>query len=140
MHLHVLQGGAHQGFDQDLRALVGELATAEDASPVLDRMAALRQRSSQAERRLLAVGERMQALREGLLHEDDAAAALARFGPVWEAMEPCEQARLVRLAVESAEYDGRRGTLRITFRPSGIRALAEEIHNSEAPIRMKETA
>ena len=119
-------------LDQDLRALASELATAEDATSVLDRMASLRQRISQAERRLLAVGERMQALREGLLHEDDAATALARFGPVWEAMEPCDQARLVRLAVESAEYDGRRGTLSITFRASGIRALADEIHHHQA--------
>ena len=74
----------------------------------------------------------MQTLREGLLHEDDAAAALARFGPVWEAMEPCNQARVVKLAVESAEYDGRRGSLKLTFRASGIRALADEIHNHQA--------
>ena len=58
--------------EQDLRGLAAELATAQDATSVLDRMAALRQRSSQDERRLLAVGERMQTLREGLLHEDDA--------------------------------------------------------------------
>jgi hypothetical protein len=98
-------------WKEDLRSLSRELGEAVGPASVLDRLTQTQQRIAQVERRLLAVGEQTQTVREGLLHEDDARDALARFGPVWEALSPPEQARLVRLAVEGAVYDGRKGTL-----------------------------
>ena len=53
--------------------------------------------------------------------------ALALFDPVWAEMTPREQARVVSLLVEQVVYDGTRGRVTITFAPSGIKTLAEEL-------------
>jgi site-specific DNA recombinase len=57
---------------------------------------------------------------------DELVAALSRFDPVWETLSPREQARIVHLLVEQVAYDGAKGTVAVTFRPGGIRALTEE--------------
>ncbi len=46
---------------------------------------------------------------------------------MWGALFPREQARILRLLVERVGYDGGAGTLAITFRPSGIKALAQDV-------------
>ena len=43
---------------------------------------------------------------------------------MWESLSPREQARLLHLLVERVDYDGRDGTISITFHASGIKALA----------------
>ncbi len=53
-------------------------------------------------------------------------AALAQFDPVWRLL-PQEQARVVDLVVQRVDYDGGKGTVAITFRPTGIEALAKEL-------------
>ena len=68
-----------------------------------------------------------QLLRRRRLDEDEVTLALEQFGPVWESLTPREQARLVQLLVEKAEFDGKAGTLAITFRGTGIKTLADEI-------------
>jgi site-specific DNA recombinase len=60
------------------------------------------------------------------LDEADLRAALARFDPIWEAMLPAEQARLLALLIDTVVYDARKGELAITFRPNGIRQLAQD--------------
>jgi hypothetical protein len=37
-----------------------------------------------------------------------------------------EQARVVQLLIERIDYDGAQGNLAITFRPGGVRALAQQ--------------
>ena len=51
--------------------------------------------------------------------------AFVLFNPVWETLSPPEQARIIRLLVERVDYDGNKGTLAVTFRPSGIQSLAQ---------------
>ena len=58
--------------------------------------------------------------------------ALASFAPVWEQLSPKEQARLIRLLVERVDYDGAAGDVAVTFRPGGIKALANEHDHQEA--------
>jgi site-specific DNA recombinase len=43
------------------------------------------------------------------------------------ALTPDEYARIVALVVERVDYDGAKGKVAITFRPAGIRKLAEEL-------------
>ncbi len=52
--------------------------------------------------------------------------ALGLWDDVWGALTPREQARVMALLVETVAYDGATGSAALTFRPSGIRALAEE--------------
>ena len=56
---------------------------------------------------------------------------LGRFEPVWTALTPREQARVLHLLVERVDYDGRDGTLAVTFRPTGIKSLSEEFAAGE---------
>ena len=53
--------------------------------------------------------------------------ALAAFDPLWEALTPREQVRLVQLVVEQVDYDGAAGKVKLTFHPTGIKALAGEL-------------
>jgi len=56
-------------------------------------------------------------------------AAVSRFEPVWDSLTPAEQARLVHLLVAQVAFDGRKGTLAVTFRPTGIKAFAGQLAN-----------
>ena len=62
------------------------------------------------------------------------------FDPVWEHLFPKEQARIVGLLVERSDFHaidpersrrGGEGTLEITFRDAGIKALREEFGDDE---------
>jgi len=57
---------------------------------------------------------------------EDLRRALGLWDDVWSALTPREQARVMALLVEVVAYDGATGSATLTFRPSGIRALAEE--------------
>lgn len=67
------------------------------------------------------------AARREVIDEGDLGGALSLFDPVWDALFPREQARILRLLVERVGYDGAKGTLAITFRPTWIKALAREV-------------
>ena len=70
--------------------------------------------------------ERHLALSGELVDEREVVQALSLFDPIWESLTPREQARIVRLLVERVDYDGRQSTVSVTFRPTGIKALAQQ--------------
>ena len=113
----------------EVRKLVGQIG-AERAgggeSPVTARLADLQERIRAAEERVLAIRREITALEAERIDDEDLAAALEGFDSVWEVLSPREQARIVQLLVARVAYDGAKGTVAVTFRPSGIKALAEE--------------
>jgi site-specific DNA recombinase len=84
------------------------------------------------ETRLTDARERRLALTRELVDEREVVQALSLFDPVWESLTPREQARIVRLLVERVEYDGAHGTVSVTFRPTGIKALAHQVTEDAA--------
>jgi site-specific DNA recombinase len=58
---------------------------------------------------------------------EDLRRALSLWDNVWAALTTKEQARVMALLVERVAYDGETGTAALTYRPSGIRGLAEEV-------------
>ena len=68
----------------------------------------------------------MAALGGEVVDEREIRAALSSFTPVWDSLSPREQARIIRLLVERVDYDGKAGMISVTFRPNGIKALAQE--------------
>ena len=60
----------------------------------------------------------------GTVDEHDLRKALGQFDPVWDALLPRERIRILRVLLEKVDY--REGKLGVTFRATGIRALAEE--------------
>ena len=56
----------------------------------------------------------------------EAAKALAAFDPVWETLTLREQARVLNLLIQRVDYNGDKGTVSVTFHPSGIETLSRE--------------
>lgn len=56
--------------------------------------------------------------------------ALADFDPIWNALFPREQIRVLRLLIEEVRYDARTTEVAITFRPGGVQALATELQGA----------
>jgi site-specific DNA recombinase len=102
------------------------LRMAEDPA----RLADLHDRIAAGQRRLGQIGEEIGTLRDGIVGERELREALARFDDLWAALAPREQVRVIQLLVERIVYDGAAGTVSITFRPTGIRAI--EGHEQEA--------
>jgi site-specific DNA recombinase len=108
----------------EIRDLVGSLPRPNgQQSAATARLVELQELTAEAEARLAKIGpvESPDDASEGEL-----VAALQRFDPIWETLSPREQARIVHLLVEQVAYDGGKGTVAVTFRPSGIRALTAE--------------
>ena len=110
----------------EMRTLALEVGQSQSGAAIA-RLSDLQERIRAAEERALAIDEEVRSLDQGQLHEDEVGQALADYESVWEALSPREQVRIVELLVERVDYDGAAQTVSITFHPSGIKALADEI-------------
>jgi site-specific DNA recombinase len=104
---------------------------AEGTGETADRLADLSEGIRRSEARLAEVRAEMDALAAAQVEEREVTEALGAFDPVWDALAPREQVRLIRLLVDRVDYDGRDGDVTVTFRPAGIKALAEEVESRE---------
>ena len=139
----VLEGTLRQMRQQNARAM----SDASSRQKVLERElarqeAALRKlvasgtpdpdRLAETNEQIRAAGEKLKGgieidrLGREQVDRSDVAAALSSFDGVWEQLAPKEQARVIQILVERVAYDGRDGTVTITFHPTGIKALAKE--------------
>jgi DNA invertase Pin-like site-specific DNA recombinase len=115
----------------ELRLLSGQLCPGEDNGPLVASLAELQERVALIAGRVHKVRAQIRAVQEGLLDESRAATALALFDPLWPGLLPGEQARVLGLLVRRVDYDGARGKVAITFHPTGIKALADELASRE---------
>ncbi len=111
------------GQQLELQRVVRDPHSSEEAGLVAARLADLQDRITSTERRLTEVLDETQRLQAELIDEGDIARALAGFDPVWESLSLRERARLLQLLIERIDYNGRDGTICITFHASGIKAL-----------------
>ena len=65
------------------------------------------------------------ALAEGTIDESDLLRALLDLDALWDEIVPEEQARRIGLLIEGVTYDSVIGEVGVTFRPGGVRVLAE---------------
>jgi site-specific DNA recombinase len=109
----------------DLRKLAGKdgLAT--------DRMADIQDRIRTAEQRATEVREQIIALSRELVDAREVGEACSLFDPLWETLSAREQARILHLLIERVDYDGPNGKVAITFHPTGIKTLADELKLQE---------
>jgi len=115
------------GWHREIRDLSGRLRPGEDNGAVIGRLAELQERIGTVEVRVRKLREQIHAIHHQLLEEDEAALAMSIFDPVWGSLTTHEQVRAVHLLVERVDYDGSKGKVSITFRPSGIKILAREL-------------
>ena len=124
--------GERQATEKDLQRLTADLRRAlREGNPSNpsnpSRLADLEERVRNAEQRLTTLREEAIRVDREAIDEKDLTTALSAFDGTWDALFPREQARIVRLLVERVGYDGAKGTLEVTLRPTGIRRLAEEM-------------
>jgi site-specific DNA recombinase len=113
-------------------AAVKKLVGMEQTDSTADQMLALQERVEATQRKVTSAREQLLKLRSEVVDPAEVAAALASFTPVWAQLSPREQARVITLLVERVDYDGEKGSVSITFRPGGIKALANENNQQEA--------
>jgi site-specific DNA recombinase len=133
--------GARERLDESVRAIEADRGVAlgeqrrlgkrlqrlvAEGAPAAGQLADLQEGLAAVEQRLTELREREGAARATTIDEADLAAALRQFDPVWDELFPREQARILHLLVERIDYDGADGAIRFTFRPNGIRTLAED--------------
>jgi site-specific DNA recombinase len=114
-------------YDEMVRRLIGgprvEGRGMDDRTAQL---ADLDDRIRASEQRVTKIREDMADLAARAVDEMELASALTAFHPLWKSLVPREQAGIIRLLLERVAYDAGKGTVAITFRPSGIRTLAQE--------------
>jgi site-specific DNA recombinase len=130
-----LEEGQIQELEQERRAAERELTRLNRAirSAAIDangdsraaaRLADLQAPVRDEEMRLAENHRQIDAAQGRLITRDDLKAAMTLFDPVWDALSPREQARVFQLLIRRVEYDGEKGAVSITFRPDGIKSLA----------------
>jgi site-specific DNA recombinase len=112
-------------WNDEIRASLDGVTNGQIA-PSLPRLADLQERFRLAEQRGSEIQSRLEVLERERITEDEVATALATFDPTWNALTPREQARIIQLLIERIDFDGGCSTIRITFHPSGLKALAAE--------------
>lgn len=116
-------------WNDDVRGLLGQMTDGSCDDGLLGRLADGQERIRHGEQRGAEIRDRLQALDHEQICEADVEAALASFDPLWAALTPDEQARIIRLLVNRVDYDGAGETVTITFEAAGIQALAAERHS-----------
>lgn len=119
-------------WNAEVRRLVPQIRSDDNESPAIARLADLQDRIRGADRRATEVREQIVAINRDLIDQQDVAKAMSVFDPVWESLTLREQSRIVQLLVERVDYDGSTGKVAITFHPSGIKTLANEVSHSHS--------
>jgi site-specific DNA recombinase len=127
------------GLERDLRAwnaevrrLSVQLRPGEDNGELVGRLAELHERIGGVEAKVRRARAEIAGTASRLIPEEEAARALTAFDPVWNSLTPREQGRMIDLLVERVDYDGAAGSVSVTFRPAGIRTLADELAREAA--------
>ena len=128
-----------QGLERELgrwhgevRKLSVQLKPGADNGELVGRLAELHERIGTVEQRVGKVREQIKSVTAQLIPKAEATRALSAFDPVWATLTPNEQARAIGLLVERVQYDGRDGTVTVSFHPAGIPTLADELADRQA--------
>jgi len=118
---------------EEVDRLVGAVAEASNGArdALLAALEKAQQRLTMLENRAEEIRAQVETLGNREVDEDDVARTLAAFDPIWDVLHTPEKERILGLLIEKVTYDGRTKELTITFRPTGIAALAVEVGMSE---------
>lgn len=110
-------------LDKELAALKSDVQswTQELPAATASRQADLHERLAGAERRATEIHQERAAVL--VIDPEEVGEALRQFAPVWDTLTPHEQTRVVELLV-ARDYDGKTGSIVVTFNPTGILEVA----------------
>jgi site-specific DNA recombinase len=89
------------------------------------RLAELYEHLREAEQRLTELRNQAEQARRGMVTKAEVDSALEAFTPLWDALSPREQARVLRLLIQRVDYDGAKGKVAVTFHATGLRTLGQ---------------
>ena len=101
--------------------------TATPNTIVLEQLQQLEREIEETSQALVEVRQEWTALTARKVTMKEFRAALELFDPVWEVLYPVERARILRLLIEQIDFNAGTGKIGITFRPTGVAALHDEI-------------
>ena len=120
--------------DGELRRIAGGRLSADER---LARLTEVQDHIRSAQRRIADIDAELVGLGRELVDEREVAGVLADFDRLWDSLAPPEQERTLDLLIEHVEWDGAGEKLSLTFRPGGIKTLAEggehEVRDDSSP-------
>jgi len=116
--------------DRELRRLSLLTARLHPDRDELAQLADLQEQIRRGEQRLAELREETSETPE--IDNREITQALREFGPLWDSLAPREQRRFLQLLIEQVGYDGRAGTISVTFRPTGLETFQAELRTREA--------
>lgn len=88
--------------------------------------------SYSATERLYSIRDEIRDCERILPDEELVRQALRDFDPVWNALAPREQQRVLNLLVQRVDYNGESGNVEITFEPDGFDVFLEQFSERQA--------
>jgi site-specific DNA recombinase len=89
-------------------------------------LADLHERLKRLEQRFSTVLNELEIWEAGRMEPTAVEAALREFSPVWEELTPNEQAKILHTLLERVDFDGRDGTVSVSFRSCGLKQLCQK--------------
>jgi hypothetical protein len=106
--------------------------------PTTDRLADLQERIGHTERRLTEIVLELEHLESQAVDEGDLRTTLARFSPMWEALNSWERVQIIRSLIERVTYNAKSNKLTVRFISAGIREMCRGSRKDEAPSSIPE--
>lgn len=111
--------------DRELRRLIADVNPKTGQSRKPDALADAQSRILEVQERAREVHTEVVRLKNQLVDESAVKAGLAAFDPLWNSLSPGEQSKVLHLLIEKVVYDGAENAVSVTYRPNGIKQLAE---------------
>jgi site-specific DNA recombinase len=108
----------------EVKRLAGSIG--RGSSEAADRLVEIQANARRAEAALEEIEAALRELAAQEITDAQVVAALAAFEPSWGSLTAAERGRIARLLLERVVFDPASGSLRMTFRPTGIRSLAAQ--------------
>lgn len=97
------------------------------AAILLDQLHTIEAQIAETNRQLSEAQQEIMALSSRSITIEDFHTALELFDPVWDVLYPTERTRILRLLIEKVDLDNDTGRIGITFHPTGIAMLKDEM-------------
>ena len=113
----------HKNQKRCSKELQAVAAAGANEPQATQRIAELNDQIFYAQQKQPEMKSRIEELESETISKNDAKLAFADFENIWQQLPPRQQSRLLELLIEKVEYDGKVGTVSITFRASTLPSL-----------------
>lgn len=116
-------------LNEETKRIVNALGSGNGntATIITERLTEIETSIEAKNRRLTEIKDELLKIERDAVDRDDIKKALSLFDPIWDVLYPKERARIISLLIQQIDYNGKDGTIAITFHPTGIKTLADEV-------------